>query len=288
MTNLAKAETQSLVHQDLSDELLAKIVQSGDLSMLSSSDRLIYYFTYCRQLGLNALSKPFDYIEEKDKDGKIKKISLYPNAIAASQLRDSRNVSTRIVEEKIMLDGEIYSVTVEARMGTRTEQATGKVGIKTDNWGKPLNGDSKAKAMKRAETQARRRATLAIVGLDAIGDEDRKASISDIPMDCWTPELSDKLMTIATAPLWDDKLWSIFTTSAEKCSSPDELDGLIKWVGRKPQPSAEQSEKINQILKSLSDRFKNAHPVKSAQADNAATEYKAEINTAIANGEIDF
>lgn len=274
MTKLAKAEpAQSIVHQELNDELLAKIVQSGDLSMLSQQDRLIYYFTYCRQLGLNALSKPFDYLEEKDKDGKIKKISLYPNAIAASQLRDSRNVSTRIVEEKIMLDGEIYSVTVEARIGDRTEQATGKVGIKADNWGKPLNGDAKAKAMKKAETQARRRATLAIVGLDAIGDEDRKASISDIPPDAWTPELNDKLMAIHTQPLWDNKLWGIFSQSVSKCESSEQLEKLIAWVSRQPQPSKEQSEEIDKILLSLSDRFNNAEPAKSAQAENIEPDF---------------
>lgn len=274
MTKLAKAEpAQSIVHQELNDELLAKIVQSGDLSMLSQQDRLIYYFTYCRQLGLNALSKPFDYLEEKDKDGKIKKISLYPNAIAASQLRDSRNVSTRIVEEKIMLDGEIYSVTVEARIGDRTEQATGKVGIKADNWGKPLNGDAKAKAMKKAETQARRRATLAIVGLDAIGDEDRKASISDIPPDAWTPELNDKLMAIHTQPLWDNKLWGIFSQSVSKCESSEQLEKLIAWVSRQPQPSKEQSEEIDKILLSLSDRLNNAEPVKSAQAENIEPDF---------------
>lgn len=267
MTNLAKAKTQSIVHQDLNDELLAKIVQSGDLSMLSQQDRLIYYFTYCRQLGLNALSKPFDYIEEKDKEGNIKKISLYPNAIAASQLRDSRNVSTRIVEEKIMLDGEIYSVTVEAKIGNRTEQATGKVSIKTDNWGKALNGDGKAKAMKRAETQARRRATLAIVGLDAIGDEDRKASISDMPPDCWTPELNDKLMAIASQPLWEEKLWQIFLGSVAKCETSEQLEKLIAWVSRQPQPSKTQSEEIDKMLLSLSDRLNNAEPVKSAQTD---------------------
>jgi hypothetical protein len=208
---------------------------------------------------------------------------MYPNAIAASQLRDSRNVSTRIVDEKIMLDGEIYSVTVEAKMGTRTEQATGKVGIKTDNWGKALNGDAKAKAMKRAETQARRRATLAIVGLDAIGDEDRKAALSDMPPDCWTPELSSKLMAIATQPLWDDKLWRIFANSAAKCATTSQLEKLIAWVSRQPKPSEAQSEEIDQTLQVISDRLNNAQPVKSA---NAATEYKEEVTAAAT--ELDF
>jgi len=121
MSDIIKSESSSIIRQDLSEELLAKIVQSGDLSMLSESDRLIYYFAFCRELNLNPLSKPFDYIQDKGK------VSLYPNAIAASQLRDKRNVSTRIIKEECLLNGEIYSVLVEARIGDRTEQATGKI-----------------------------------------------------------------------------------------------------------------------------------------------------------------
>jgi len=219
MSSLAKSEPSSIIRQDLSEELLAKIVQSGDLAMLSESDRLIYYFTYCRQLGLNPLSKPFDYIQDKGK------ISLYPNAIAASQLRDKRNVSTRIIKEECLLNGEIFSVLVEASIGDRTEQATGKISLTG------LDGKAKATAMKRAETQARRRATLAIVGLDAIGDEDRKASISDMPPDCWTPDLSNKLLSIASEPLPDwSKFWTAFCGVCDRCRSEEQLEKLIAWA----------------------------------------------------------
>lgn len=229
MSNLVKSEPVSIVSQNLSEELLAKIVQSGNLAMLSESDRLVYYFTYCRQLGLNPLSRPFDYISEGEGD-KLK-ISLYPNTIAASQLRDSRNVSTKIVREEILLDGEVYSVLVEARIGDRTEQATGKVGIKLDKYNKPLSGEAKAKLMKKAESQARRRATLAIVGLDAIGEGDRRASISDMPPDCWTPDLSDKLLSIAASELPDwDKFWTVFCGICDRCQSDEQLEKLIAWT----------------------------------------------------------
>jgi hypothetical protein len=219
MSNLVKSESGSIVSQNLSEELLAKIVQSGNLGLLSESDRLIYYFNYCRQLGLNPLSRPFDYIEENGK------ISLYPNAQAASQLRDKRNVSTRIVKEEMLLNGDIYSVLVEARIGDRSEQATGKVSLTG------LSGKHKANAMKKAETQARRRATLAIVGLDTIGDEDQKASVSDMPPDCWTPDLSDKLLSIASDPLPDwDKFWTAFCGVCDRCQSDEQLEKLIKWT----------------------------------------------------------
>ena len=220
MSNLVKSQSTAIAQNAfLSEELLAKIVQSGDLSVLSESDRLVYYFAYCRQLGLNPLSRPFDYIQDKGK------ISLYPNAQAASQLRDKRNVSTRILKEECLLNGEIYSVLVEARTGDRSEQATGKVSLTG------LDGRGKATAMKKAETQARRRATLAIVGLDAIGDEDRKAPISDMPADCWTPDLSDKLLTIAASELPDwNKFWIAFCGVCNRCASEEQLEKLISWA----------------------------------------------------------
>lgn len=225
MSNLAKSEAASIVSQNVNEELLAKIVQSGDLAMLPESDRLIYYFSYCRQLGLNPLSRPFDYITEvNDKTGKTK-ITLYPNAQGASQLRDKRNVSTRIIKEEVLLNGDIYSVLVEAKIGDRTEQATGKVSLSG------LSGKHKANAMKKAETQARRRATLAIVGLDAIGDEDHKAPISDMPPDCWTPDLSNKLLSIASEPLPDwNKFWTAFCGVCDRCQSDEQLEKLIKWA----------------------------------------------------------
>jgi hypothetical protein len=219
----------------LDESLLAKIVQSGNLAYLSESDRLVYYFSYCRQLGLNPLSRPFDYISEGEGD-KLK-ISLYPNTIAASQLRDSRNVSTRIVREEILLDGEVYSVLVEARIGDRTEEATGKVGIKLDKYGKPLSGEAKAKLMKKAESQARRRATLAIVGLDAMGEGDNRASISDMPPDCWTPDLDNKLTAIAVPqqmrPSWDE-FYKKFCDCHDRCETEEQLDKLIKWAFAHP------------------------------------------------------
>jgi hypothetical protein len=235
MSNLVKSESQAIVTKNLDETLLAKIVQSGNLAYLSESDRLVYYFSYCRQLKLNPLSRPFDYISEGEGD-KLK-ISLYPNTIAASQLRDSRNVSTRIVREEILLDGEVYSVLVEARMGDRTEEATGKVGVKLDEYNKPLSGEAKAKLMKKAESQARRRATLAIVGLDAMGDGDRIAPVSDMPQDCWTPDLNDKLTAIALPqedrPNWD-AFYKKFCDCHDRCETEEQLDMLIKWAFAHP------------------------------------------------------
>jgi len=161
-------------------------------------------------------------------------------------------VSTRILKEECLLNGDIYSVLVEARIGDRTEQATGKVSLSG------LSGKHKANAMKKAETQARRRATLAIVGLDAIGDEDRKASVSDMPPDCWTPDLSDKLQSIAAEPLPDwSKFWTAFCGVCDRCQTEEQLDKLINWAFNQktylayPENQIEVENKIAEVQEKI-------------------------------------
>jgi hypothetical protein len=43
-------------------EVLEQVVVSGDLSGLTAPQRLAYYQAVCRSLGLNPLTKPFEYL----------------------------------------------------------------------------------------------------------------------------------------------------------------------------------------------------------------------------------
>ncbi len=62
-------------------ELLEKVVIGGDLSKLSSEERLQYYNALCASLSLNPLTKPFDYIPLNGK------LTLYARKDATEQLR---------------------------------------------------------------------------------------------------------------------------------------------------------------------------------------------------------
>ena len=42
--------------------LMEQVVIGGDLSKLSAADRLTYYRNVCESVGLNPLTKPFDYL----------------------------------------------------------------------------------------------------------------------------------------------------------------------------------------------------------------------------------
>lgn len=122
---------------------------NGDLSTFTAIDRKVLYVEMCRAHGFDTLSFPFDYI--KTKGGGLK---LYVNSVGASLMREKFQVSLQL-KSREFVEG-MWVVTVIAIRGNRTEEAIGAVA--------PDNYMSKADALKKAETQAKRRATLSICG----------------------------------------------------------------------------------------------------------------------------
>lgn len=145
--------TQELMPVDQAD-IIERVIVAGDLSKLQPMDRVNYYRQVCQSLGLNELTKPFDYITLNGK------LTLYATRTATDQLRDRKNVSIRPIERRLDNDLGIYSVEVEASAPDgRIDFATGVVNIAG------LRGDALANAFMKAETKAKRRATLSICGL---------------------------------------------------------------------------------------------------------------------------
>ena len=157
----------------------------GDISQMTDEQRISYYVATCRSLNLNPLTHPFMAL--KGDDGKV---SLYADKGCAEQLRKLHRVSTKVLSREFLDD--LYIVTVLARTPDgREEEAQGVVPITKpkgrwedyeyrgqsrrrfkpdiDSNGQevmvPLSPAERATALKRAETQAKRRATLGICGL---------------------------------------------------------------------------------------------------------------------------
>lgn len=146
-------------------QTLGKIEQvliNGDLSRLSEGERLQYYRAVCESVGLNMLTKPFDYITLNGK------LTLYARKDATDQLRNNRKVSIKIVDRQQI--GDVYVVTAEASIGDRTDSSTGAVSVSS------LKGEALANAFMKAETKAKRRVTLSICGLGLL-DETEVESI---------------------------------------------------------------------------------------------------------------
>ncbi|EAL6091228.1 hypothetical protein DTH92_06280 [Campylobacter coli] len=131
----------------------------GDLSKLSDVERASYVKNLCEILGLNMLTKPFEYIVLNGK------LTLYANKSATDQLRQIRKVS--ITKTEVAQVGDIYMVTAYAATPDgRTDCDTGALSIKN------LGGDNLANAIMKAITKAKRRVTLSICGLGMLDESE--------------------------------------------------------------------------------------------------------------------
>lgn len=131
---------------------IERVVVDGDLKDLNPQQRVAYYNRVCESLGLNPYTKPFDYITLNGK------LTLYARKDATEQLRKIHGISITQIDGRFADD--LYIITATAQDATgRTDQATGAVSIAG------LKGESKANAIMKAETKAKRRVTLSIAGL---------------------------------------------------------------------------------------------------------------------------
>ena len=137
--------------------IMERVLLAGDLSKLSAPDRLFYYGKVCESVGLNPLTRPFDYLTLNGK------MVLYAKRDATDQLRRIHGVSVTI-KARDNMDG-VYIVTANAKDKTgREDESTGAVSVQG------LKGDALANALMKAETKAKRRVTLSICGLGMLDE----------------------------------------------------------------------------------------------------------------------
>ena len=167
--------TKAVVPQTQSPGIdLEKVLIKGDLAALSPPQRVQYYTQVCESLGLNPLTKPFDYIVLNGK------LTLYAKKDAAEQLRSINNVS--ITNLQVSNADGVCEVTATASLPNgRTDVDMGIV--TTAN----LKGDNLANARLKAVTKAKRRVTLSICGLGFL-DETEIETIHDARSVVVTPE----------------------------------------------------------------------------------------------------
>jgi hypothetical protein len=136
---------------------IEQVLLAGDLSKLSPDQRLAYYNQICASLGLNPLTQPFAYITL---NGKLR---LYALKDATEQLRKIHGVSITAVSSQRIDDVFVVTASAQDRSG-RTDAATGAVAVGN------LKGEALANALMKAETKAKRRATLSICGLGMLDE----------------------------------------------------------------------------------------------------------------------
>ena len=151
----------------------------GDLKDLQPKERLAYYNNVCESLNLNPLTRPFQYVTLNGR------LTLYPSKDCTDQLRNNRGVSVTIVSREIV--GLAYVVVARATMPPgRTDESIGAVSVEG------LKGNDYANAIMKAETKAKRRATLSICGLGMTDESEIETIPNAKPGNQgkpWTPKM---------------------------------------------------------------------------------------------------
>lgn len=140
-------------------EKIEAVLVAGDLGRLSAEERVTYYRKTCESLGLNPLTKPFEYLTLQGKT------ILYATKSCTEQLRKLHGVSiTALTTARI---DDIYIVTATALdKDGKTDIATGAVNLRG------LSGDPLCNAYMKCESKAKRRVTLSITGLSVLDESE--------------------------------------------------------------------------------------------------------------------
>ncbi len=157
-------------------EIMERVLVVGDLAQLTPQERVSYYRKVCESIGLNPLTKPFDYINLNGK------LTLYAKKDAADQLRKTNGVS--IGKPDIQFVDDLILVTVAAT--DKTGRADSDVGIVKKG---DMRGDM-ANAVMKAVTKAKRRVTLSLCGLGWL-DETEVETIPDAKPVVVVPETGE-------------------------------------------------------------------------------------------------
>ena len=156
---------QNSQNQDQSASIANQLILQGDLSKLSANDKVRYYNGYCERMGLDPFTKPFDILRLNGKE------VLYCTRSGTQQLNKLHKVSHLITSRDTNADAGVYIVTSKASLPDgRCTESIGAVNIAG------LKGEAYANAIMKAETKAKRRATLDLLGLGVL-DESEAESI---------------------------------------------------------------------------------------------------------------
>lgn len=135
------------------NSIMEDVIAKGDLGKLTPEQRAVYYTRVCESMGMNPLSKPFDYIVLNGK------LTLYATKTASEQLRKLHGVSLQVTSEETTPDGIRVARVRATDASGRSDEEIGAVSVKG------LSGDNLCNAYMKALTKAKRRATLSICGL---------------------------------------------------------------------------------------------------------------------------
>jgi hypothetical protein len=219
--------------------VLERVILAGDLKDLTPAERVVHYRAVCDSVGLNPLTKPFDYLSLQGKT------ILYANKSCEEQLRKNHNVSVDIGSTQV-IEG-IYLVVVRAKIHVpmhglvREDVATGAVSLQG------LSGEAKANALMKAETKAKRRVTLSICGL-GLPDESEVLELPDA-------ERLDAEGNPDPIAQERTRLYGLIVAAADRMNlKPEERKAAWKEHLREAKPENAEPAALQDLLTALEER----------------------------------
>jgi hypothetical protein len=221
----AEASTKNpgeILDDILSQNLYRSLAEKGDISQLSSGDKTSYMQRLCESLGLNHLTQPFLPLKLNGKE------VLYATRGATDQLASVHKLTREILKTEHIQDVYIATCRVVGPDG-RFDISTGAVAIGN------LKGNDLANALMKAETKAKRRATLCYCGLGFLDESEietipreRVEYPSDKP--ATKGQLVDNAKTQPTEPPPPQKIAGQTVAGDQFTGSPTALKGdEPKW-----------------------------------------------------------
>ncbi|MBL8600524.1 MAG: hypothetical protein JNK72_01235 [Myxococcales bacterium] len=145
------------VDPNTATRVVESLTQRGDLSALSDTERARFYTQMCEGLGLNPHTQPFAFLKLNGKE------VLYATRGATDQLAAIHKLNREIIDGPKVIDLAgtklVYAVCKVTHPNGRYETATATVPLSD-----PVN------VLMKAETKAKRRATLSLLGLGILDE----------------------------------------------------------------------------------------------------------------------
>lgn len=191
---------------------IEQLLVTGNLNQFSAPERVEYVNRVCDALGLNPLTRPFEFVTFQGK------LVMYATKNCAEQLRKIHGVSIRIVKQEIV-EG-VFFVTVEAQDKTgRVDSDLGVINIGN------LKGDAMANAVMKGITKAKRRATLSICGLGMLDESEVDAMTYNYDENSQLHGLPEKTLKDIDKRLHEDRV-----KREEKEANPENVEEIQKEI----------------------------------------------------------
>lgn len=215
---------------ELPEEITLILINSnGNCGALNPQQKVIYYNWFCKNVGLEPASLPFQFL--KDKTGREK---LYCDRGGCAQLNKLYCVSHTDLGRKF--EGNVLCVYMRASLPDgRHEDSLGAVNTKN------LDGEMLSNAFMRAETKAKRRSTLDLLGLGMLDEEEVESLNGVVRLDNFQlPEVVKKKVEEKNASLEKDNV---------KAELPVETP--VKEEVKKEEPKKTEEELKESLIKNL-------------------------------------